>query len=104
MEAAIVFVAFMLGVVAGMLLGSQKAKAARVDGIANKSPGELELSPVQLIKLQDDSVAVIRAPGKISAEQAERIRESWDKLAPSTKCLVLDGGLSLSCVLDKSTK
>jgi hypothetical protein len=58
----------------------------------------LERADVQRLRLQPDDALVIRVPGRVSADQAQRIKAQVEVFAPGHKVAVLEEGMELTVV------
>ena len=57
-----------------------------------------EVKGVEILRLSSGDFVVLRAEGRISQEQAHRLKIEMERLFPNNKCLVLDEGMTLKVI------
>lgn len=53
------------------------------------------LGDLQRIEVKPGDLFVLKVPGKISLETAERIREQWERATDGTKLIIIEDGCEL---------
>lgn len=58
-----------------------------------------EIKQVQILRLQPGDIVVLSAPGCISNETAQRLKEQWERSFEGFKCAILGDGIEVQKVL-----
>lgn len=63
-----------------------------------------EVKQVQILRLEPGDIVVLSAPGMISEDSAQRIKNYWDESFNDFKCVVLGDGIEVTKVLRPKKK